>query len=196
MALSCGNGTDSTIRCGTLRHMPMVASQEMHQRVECDRQADSGRFMGSTSNEGCTAYPDPRSVDPVPFGMTGAFALSLWFKANSNTLQGIDHSYIFSTGPPFSAGASASDTFFLPNQVHLFLPDVQQPSYGLLRSIFKDSNDTRVRECAWPARDMRRHAWRPCARRPPCARLPHTGTAACRLTTLPSPSLTRRRDVP
>ncbi|KAK9823790.1 hypothetical protein WJX72_005525 [[Myrmecia] bisecta] len=78
-------------------------------------------------------------IDSVPYAANGPFSVNLWMRARN--LTGNTNSYLFSHESSAS-NASHSTNSWAPNQVQLYMPQVNNLAYGVVRTYVKDANDT------------------------------------------------------
>ena len=74
-------------------------------------------------------------LDPVPYAQGGAFGVNFWIRNKES--DGLSFEYIFS-----HPGEDDSDfSPFYPNQLHVYLPEMDHPGFGVIRTIVKDDDD-------------------------------------------------------
>jgi len=87
------------------------------------------------------------TIPGVTYGQNGPFTVSFWVKPKVN--DGQLHEYAFSH-TSVEAAASASSVGSEPNVVHLYYPQQDHPSGGVIRAIVRDSEDGVVSDPQFP----------------------------------------------
>ncbi|PRW58639.1 hypothetical protein C2E21_2984 [Chlorella sorokiniana] len=79
------------------------------------------------------------ALDAVQYARSGAFSVNLWFKPGN--MSGTSLSYLFSHRGTTNSSNATSNTGWGPNQIQVYLPNEDHPSYGVVRTYVKDYDD-------------------------------------------------------